>query len=123
MKLRIKPDGTIQGLWTDDIDFIALGRSAVRRASHVEFDERRQLWTVREAVPRGRFRRWMQVLLGRPCGRVLYRVASRRDALAWEQTYFGPGGEGWIAESIRKAENAKAASVNRRHAVDLAAHG
>ncbi len=49
IRLRITPDGRIRGLWTDAVDFIGIGRTAVRRASHVEFDAQSQQWTVREA--------------------------------------------------------------------------
>ena len=96
-RLRIAIDGSVRALWTDEVDFAALGRSTVRRASHVEFDVRRQLWTVREAVPPERVRRWVQRLWGRPCGCVLCSATTRREALAWERDYFGPGGAGWIA--------------------------
>ena len=123
MKLRITPDGAVLGLWDDAIDWSSLGRVSVRRASHVEFDDRRQLWVVQSGQPQSRWRRVLQGVLRRPFGEVLHAAATRSDALAWEQTHFGPGGEGWIAESIRKLEDAKAVCVNRRQAADLAAHG
>ena len=47
IKLRITSDGRVRSLWNDDVDFAALGRLTVRRASHVEFDARSQQWTVR----------------------------------------------------------------------------
>jgi hypothetical protein len=52
MKLRIAPDGTVRGLWDDRIDWPSLGRVSVRRASHVEYCDRRQMWYVRRAQPR-----------------------------------------------------------------------
>ena len=45
-RIRIAPDGTVRGLWTDEIDWTFLGQTTVARASHVEFCERRQLWYV-----------------------------------------------------------------------------
>ena len=51
IKLRITPDGRICGLWTDNVQLRDLGALKVRRASHVEFDDRRQCWCVREAEP------------------------------------------------------------------------
>lgn len=95
IKLRITPDGCICGLWTDDVQFRDLGTLKVRRASHVEFDDRRQCWCVREVRPGTRLRRWLQWLFGRPTGRVLHRAASRSGALAWEHEHFQPGGPEW----------------------------
>ncbi len=95
IRLRITPDGRVRGLWTDAVEFAVLGRSHVRRASHVEFDERVQRWIVREAVPSIQWRRYVQLLTGRPLGRLLHESPSRRDALLWEERHFGPGGAGW----------------------------
>ncbi len=95
IRLRITPDGRVRGLWTDAVVFAALGRSHVRRASYVEFDESAQRWMVREAVPDDWWRRWLQSVTGRPWGRILHHSRSRRDALLWEQQHFGPGGAGW----------------------------
>ena len=99
IKLRITANGSVCGLWDDAIDWTSLGRVSVKRASHVEFCDRRQLWCVRSSRPRNALRRLLQWVLRRPCGEVLHRVATRSAALAWEQRHFGPGGEGWIAES------------------------
>ena len=98
MNLRIAPDGVVRGLWTDDVDWPALGRVSVRRASHVEFDEAEQAWTVREYVPRCGLRRIAQRLLGRSMGKILFHAHRREEALAWERAWFGPGGRGWPAE-------------------------
>ena len=98
IELRIGADGCVRALWTDEIDWRALGQLSVRRASHVEFCARRQLWYVRAGRPRGLLRRLLQHLLRRPCGEILHRATTRRDALTWEQRYFGPDGEGWMAE-------------------------
>ena len=100
IRLRITPDGRIRGLWTDDIGFTEFGECVARRASHVEFDRRRQCWTVREAVPRGRFRRWIQRLLPHATGRVVYRSATRSAALEWEQRHFQPGSLGWSERGL-----------------------
>ncbi len=95
MKLRITPAGTVLGLWDDAIDWQALGSVSVRRASHVEFCDRRQLWRVRPGQSRNALRRLLQWMLQRPCGEILHWAATRSAALAWEQEHFGPGGPGW----------------------------
>ena len=95
MTLRITPDGRICGLWTDEISLCELGPVSVRRASHVEFDDRRQCWFVREAEPESAIRRWLQRLLAKPMGHVLHRAATRHAALEWEHEYFQPGAPGW----------------------------
>ena len=93
--LRITPDGRIRGLWTDDVRLAELGTMHVRRASHVEFDDRQQCWCVREAEPDCAVRQWLQRLLGLPLGRMLHRATTRASALTWEHEYFQPGGPGW----------------------------
>ena len=85
----------MRGLWTDDVVWQTIGRVAVRRASHVEFSTRRQLWYVRAGRARNALRRWLQAVLRRPCGEIVYWSVSRADALAWEAQYFGVGGPGW----------------------------
>ena len=94
-KLRITPDGRIRGLWDDDVQRGELGVIRVRRASHVEFDDRKQRWTVREAAPRDVVLYWLQRLTCRPIGRVLHQATTRASAIAWEHEYFQPGGSGW----------------------------
>lgn len=42
----IDPGGLVRGLYTDEVDWPALGPLRVTRASTVEFDERRQGWVV-----------------------------------------------------------------------------
>lgn len=44
--IRVHPDGVVGALHNDDLDFGALGKLHVRRASHVEFDEERQEWVA-----------------------------------------------------------------------------
>jgi hypothetical protein len=95
MKLRIAPDGTVRSLWDDGIDWPSLGRVCVRRASHVEFCDRKQLWCVRAGRPGTRIRRVLQRILHRPLGEVLHWALSRDEALAWERKHYQPGGPGW----------------------------
>jgi hypothetical protein len=95
MKLRITPDGTICGLWSDAVDWRAIGVVSVRRASHVEFCEDRQMWYVQSAQPNGRLRRMLQALFRHPFGEILHWAKTRQEALDWEQKHFKPGGAGW----------------------------
>ena len=95
IKLRITPDGRICGLWSDDIRLSEIGALKVRRASHVEFDNRRQCWCVREAEPSSAVRQWLQRLLGCRMGRVFHRAMTRTSSLAWEHRHFQPGEPGW----------------------------
>lgn len=97
IKLRIAPDGVVRGLWSDAVDWAAIGRVSVRRASHVEFCDRTQIWYVRARRPKSRLRRLLQHVLRRPCGEVLHRAPTRSEALAWEREHFAPGGAGWPA--------------------------
>ncbi len=76
MKLRISPTDSIQGLWSDRIDWHASGQLGVRRASYVEFHKPVQKWVVRAWRPRGWARRVLQRLTGRPSGEVLAGGAS-----------------------------------------------
>ena len=99
-RIRIAPDGTVRGLWTDEVDWPSLGKAAVERASHVEFCERRQLWYVRAGKPRNRLRRILQLVLHRPFGEVLHWAKTRQEALAWEQNHYQPGGPGWPASQV-----------------------
>ncbi len=96
-RIRIATDGTVGGLWSDEIDWSSLGRVSVDRASHVEFSGRRQLWYVRDRCARHALRAVHQFVLRRPLGDVLYWSGSRREALAWECDYFSPGGPGWAS--------------------------
>lgn len=48
-ELFIQPDGQIKCLYTDLIDLSRFGKLHVERASHVEFDDIKQTWTVRLA--------------------------------------------------------------------------
>ncbi len=95
IRLRITPEGRIRGLWTDAVNFTALGHTIVRRASHVEFDGRKQMWYVREAVPSRRLRRIVQKLTGWALGEIIAWAPSRQAALALEHELFQPGGGRW----------------------------
>ncbi|HUU83971.1 MAG TPA: hypothetical protein VM243_10755 [Phycisphaerae bacterium] len=95
IRLRIAPDGTVRSLWTDEIDWPALGRSSVRRASHVEFCDDKQLWYIRAGKPRSRLGRILQLVLRRPFGEILHWARSRTEALAWEREHYEPGAAGW----------------------------
>lgn len=47
MTLFIKPNGNIECLYSEEIDLSELGTLTVQRASHVEFNNEKQLWEVR----------------------------------------------------------------------------
>ena len=102
-KLRIAPDGSVRGLWTDEIDWPSIGRVSVCRASHVEFCDRRQVWYVRAGRPKGLTRRVLQRVLGRPWGEKLHWARSRAAALAWERRQYQPGGPGWTTAAVCRA--------------------
>jgi hypothetical protein len=95
MKLRIAPDGTVSGLWSDELCWAELGRVSVRRASQVEFCARRQRWYVQAAQPSSRVRRVRQLILRRPCGEIRYWADTRQEAVRWEREFYAPGGPGW----------------------------
>jgi hypothetical protein len=80
IKLRVKPDGTICGLWDDEAYLQSLGECHIRRASHIEYDNSLGLWVVTTTGIRRK---------------VLAMANSRSEALAWELEYFKPGGPGW----------------------------
>ncbi|MCB9866038.1 MAG: hypothetical protein H6816_05335 [Phycisphaerales bacterium] len=101
-RIRIASDGTVRGLWTDDVVWRAIGQVAVRRASHVEFSTRRQLWYVRDGRVRNALTAIVQFVLRRPCGKILHWASSRSDALAWEAAHFGVGGPGWAHRSRQR---------------------
>ena len=108
MRLRITPDGTVQGLWTDYVDWPALGQVSVRRASHVEFCGRRQQWYVRASRARNALRILLQAVTGRPFGEILHWAGTRHAALAWERRYYEPGGAGWRDTQRRSTPVARA---------------
>ena len=101
-RIRIALDGTVRGLWTDEIDWPSLGKAAVERASHVEFCELRQLWYVRDVRARNALRALLQAVTGRPFGEILHWAKTREEALAWKRRYYEPGGPGWKQCNIPK---------------------
>ena len=112
MKLRITPDGTVRGLWTDYIDWPGIGPVSVTRASHVEFCGRRQMWYVQAGRTRHALRRILQAVTGRPFGEILHWAKTREEALAWEQAHYEPGGSGWKQGGIPKR---RMSAVQRCH--------
>ena len=94
-RCRIAIDGTVRGLWSDEIDWRSLGQVSVARASHVEFCRRRQMWFVRAVRPRSAIRTILQTVFRQPFAEILHWANSRADALAWEASHFGIGGPGW----------------------------
>ena len=75
--LIFRPDGTVQGMYTEAIDLSALGPMHVRRATTIEFDNHLQAWRVLD-----------------PKGHCLYCAPSRDGCLAWEQQHMN-----WVLEN------------------------
>lgn len=70
-KIFIRPDGSIEGLYTDTVPLQELGKLNVTRATNVEFDEGRQEWIV--SLPDD--------------GKEVYSDPNREEALAWERKF------------------------------------
>jgi len=100
-KLRISPDGRIRGLWDDNVPLGELGAVRVERASHVEFDNGLQSWTVRPTAQSGT----------RRCP-VVHHSRSRRSALAWEHENFQPGGPFWRQPTYRFDDESDRSPLN-----------
>ena len=66
-----KPDGTGHGLYTEVIDLTRLGRLKVERATTITFDNRLQVWRVKDRT-----------------GFALFTSPSRAKCLEWEKEYF-----------------------------------
>ncbi len=66
-----KPDGTGHGLYTEVVDLTSLGRLKVERATTITFDNRRQVWRVKDRT-----------------GFPLFTSPSRETCLEWEKQYF-----------------------------------
>lgn len=79
IKLEITARGGVRMLHDDAVDLRELGSPRVSRASHVEYDNTRGLWTVRSARTK----------------RLLFRAKTRAAALSWEKNHYSPGGKGW----------------------------
>jgi hypothetical protein len=69
-KIFIRPDGSIEGLYTDTVPLKKLGEINVARATHVEFDGSAQEWVV-----------------SLPDGTEVFRNESREVALGLERTF------------------------------------
>lgn len=67
--LWFKDDGTVTSVWHDVLTKLDLGPAKVKRASTIEFNDRRQVWEVRLAGRRG----------------VAFRHPSRTACLRWEK--------------------------------------
>jgi hypothetical protein len=66
----IRPDGRIEGLYSDAIPLQQLGKLSVTRATTIEFDPLRQEWVV-----------------ALPDGKEVYSHPSREQCLKWEKTF------------------------------------
>jgi len=66
-----KPDGLGHGLYTEVIDLTSLGRLKVERATTITFDNRLQVWRVKDRT-----------------GFPLFTSPSREACLDWEKEYF-----------------------------------
>ena len=76
--IEIDQQGNIRTLYTDELDLYALGQvHNVRRASHLEFDEKNQEWEVVQAST----------------GKVVHRDKNRQRAIDWEIKELGVGGK------------------------------
>lgn len=79
-KLFIRPDGNVEGLYTDIVPLGTLGNLNVRRATFVEFSILRQEW-----------------LVTLPEGDEIFASPNRQIALDWERKYC----EGLLEEGFR----------------------
>lgn len=79
ISLQITADGGVQMLQDDAVDLRELGEIEVTRASHVEFDNEKQMWFVQSART----------------GKFLYWAKTRTEALAYEKEWYSPDGAGW----------------------------
>jgi len=69
--ITFKPDGTGHSLYTEVIDLSCLGRLRIERATTIEFDNRAQVWRVKDRT-----------------GFPLFSSPSRETCLDWERQYF-----------------------------------
>ena len=71
--LLVLPDGTVVGVWSDDVPWQEIGVvTAVPRLSHVEFDVDRQEWVARDAAT----------------GEVVASGPSRAEVLVLERAHY-----------------------------------
>lgn len=66
--INIRPDGTMQCLWTDSLPLHEFGELHVKRASTIEFNTDKQAWEVRMEGS----------------NTVVFSHASRAICVAWE---------------------------------------
>ena len=79
MKILLTKSGGVQMLHDDNAKLESLGKVDVKRASHVEYDNHKQLWYVQSAKTL----------------KILCYAKSREEALSWEKEYYSPSGDGW----------------------------
>jgi hypothetical protein len=72
-----RTDGTGHCLYTEDIDLTRLGRLKVERATTITFDNRLQVWRVKDRT-----------------GFPLFTSPSRETCLDWERQYFAGKDQG-----------------------------
>ena len=69
--LVVAPEGTVRGLYAEDIDLSTLGTLHIERATTIEFDNDAQYWRVRDQE-----------------GFPMFNSPSRKECLDWERQYF-----------------------------------
>lgn len=69
--LTVDTCGIVTGLYTEEIPLSALGSLRIERLTTIEFDDRTQLWEVRDRA-----------------ARLLFADASRDRCLRWEHERF-----------------------------------
>ena len=79
MKIQITKYGGVQMLHDDTAELEKLGNVTTKRASHVEYDNKKQLWYVQSA---------------KTLKKLCYST-TREGALLWEKEYYSPSGNGW----------------------------
>ena len=80
MVLEILPSGNVRSLYSNKINLSKLGKATIRRASHVEFNNKSRMWEVRSAKTKAL---------------IFATQGSREDALEFEVEYYSPTGSGW----------------------------
>jgi hypothetical protein len=76
--LFILPNGTVRGLYTEEVDLSLLGELDIQRACSIEFDNTAQAWRVFD-----------------PEGDCLYCSPSRETCQAWEQKHMN-----WVLDNF-----------------------
>jgi hypothetical protein len=65
--LNFHPSGTVWGLYTEVFDLRVLGPLRIFRATHIQFNQRKQVWEVKDRTRN-----------------VLFAHSSRQACLNWE---------------------------------------